>query len=127
MTDIEQKALALVNEVRAELGKPFFGPELCGETFTALCRSIEQHEQFKREVSDAVDRSIDDCGHDGFRKVYIHSHLARFILPKPVDPLVEACTEAHGHGYHDTEAAFADQLRAALAKRGGKIVWENKP
>ena len=122
MTEIEKQAMELLNGPES----PYYYNE-DDHPVTVLARAIEQHEQFKREVSDAVDRSIDDCGHDGFRKVYIHSHLARFILPKPVDPLVEACTEAHGHGYHDTEAAFADQLRAALAKRGGKIVWENEP
>ena len=78
-------------------------------------------EAFKREVSDAVEAFFEASGFDATKG------LARFILPKPVDPLVEACTEAHGHGYHDTEAAFADQLRAALAKRGGRIVWENEP
>ena len=127
MTEIEQKALALVNGVRLEdcCDPLSLGVIENNYGFIALCRAIEQHEQFKREVSDVAE-GILNCTNINKRYGACLT-LNRFILPKPVDPLVEACTEAHGHGYHDTEAAFADQLRAALAKRGGKIVWENEP
>ena len=82
----------------------------------ALCRAIEQHEQFKREVSDAVHKHWGDmpCEFD------------RFILPKPVDPLVEVAEELR-ETYCATGADWAKATRAALAKRGGKIVWENEP
>ena len=112
MTEIEQKALALVNEVISAdqlriLPQYVDKAVLC----EALCRAIEQHEQFKREVSDA----IIDCGAERY--------LGRFILPKPKpDPLVEAVNEAWG--WRNPHSDVTDQLRAALAKRNAKIVWE---
>jgi len=125
MTETERKALALVNEVLAELEgnwaprtKPFGH-----EAFKALCRAIEQHEAFRREVSDAVERAVDDCGHDGLRKAYIHSRFFHFILSKPVDPLVETMLKAWPQ-YADRMDACkrdADALRNALAARGLEI------
>ena len=120
MTEIEQKALALVNEVT-------FGDEPWtlddvrgGFVFKALCRAIEQHEAFKREVSDAVHLAIDRCGHDGLRAGHINEYLGRFILPKPKpDPLVEAVNEAFPH----VNVEFlTDRLRKAIEARGLKIV-----
>lgn len=116
MTDIEKKVLEIVNashpythwsDIRDIGQRPLT---------KALCDTIEQHEAFRREVSDAVWRSIDDCGHDGMRKAHISSRLSRFIIAKP-DPLVEALAEA---GYGSDEYAVAD-LRAALAARGLEI------
>ena len=72
----------------------------------------------RQEVSDAVERCIDDCGHDGLRKAHIHSRLSRFIIAKP-DPLVEVLRDM---GY-SKNADVADDFRAAIEKRGGKIVW----
>lgn len=122
MTEIEKQALELLNGPES----PYYYNE-DDHPVTVLARAIEQHEQFKREVSDFM-AEIYPWAEAGCSLSYMQrERIHHFILPKPVDPLVEACTEAHGHGYHDTEAAFADQLRAALAKRGGKIVWENEP
>ena len=45
--------------------------------------------------------------------------LLRLILPKPVDPLVEAIREA---SVSDADDGDASRLRAALAKRGLKLV-----
>jgi len=50
MTDIEAKALALLNEVRREYP---IGTEYTARHI-ALCRAIEQHETFKQKVSDAL-------------------------------------------------------------------------
>ena len=115
MTDtIEQKALALVNEVRTGYG---WSPHLtlsrhdCSRT-EALCRAIEQHEAFRQEVSDALLDYFD--GH------VVHV-LTRFIIAKP-DPLVEALTGLHW-AYDDNGTPMASELRAAIEKRGGKIVW----
>ena len=84
MTDIEKKALALVNEVRAERsGYP--QQHLCRKdtyVYEALCRAIEQHEAFRQEVSDAVTAF--------WPTKPPPKQFARFIIAKPVDPLVEA-------------------------------------
>ena len=126
MTEIEKKALALVNEITAERNEiPYY--EISRDELSiveALCRAIEQHEAFKQEVSDAVELSIDRSGHDGLRAGHINEYLGRFIIPKPtVDPLAAALAECEGGtkpgpGYdHDAKV-----LREALAKRGLKIV-----
>lgn len=118
MTDIGKKALALLNEVRVERGLPArHGLSLYSDPFAeALRRAIEQHEAFRQEVSDAVEDllkwpSIKSQG-------IIVDRLARFIIAKP-DPLVEAWIEATGN------TVGMEPLNEALAKRGGKIVWEN--
>ena len=46
-------------------------------------------------------------------------YLGDLILPKPVDPLVEAIREA---SVFDADDGDASRLRAALAKRGLKLV-----
>lgn len=114
MTDIERKALALVDEVKAERNgevASFY------DATKALCRAIEQHEAFRQEVSDAVGRAIDDCGHDGMRKAHISSRLDRFIIPKP-DPLVEALTDISGEGGFDNYDHMARRLYHAPAAHG---------
>ena len=115
MTDIEQKALALVNEVRTERGwQPHrtLSQYDCSRTLT-LCRAIEQHEAFRQEVSDAVEGVVNST----YMPAPSEHKLRRFIIAKP-DPLVEALDEIGVCGpdriYH---------FRTAIAKRGGKIVW----
>lgn len=98
MNDIEKKALALLNE--------------CG-WYGALCRAIEQHEAFRLEVSDALKAAINDPDIGPLKA------LERFII---ADPLEEALRDATCDRSTDD---FAEALRAAIAKRGGKIVWEN--
>ena len=167
MTNIEQKALELVNEVRperkGEVASIYDAKEaLCraieqhedttkeierlngviiatadhwlalqsehpiawegaiDEAMAAACAKIreltEQHEAFRQEVSDAVEAYNDlwrkrTPGRDEFM-----GHFIRFIIPKP-DPLVEAMAECGV----DPFESWADQLRAALAKRGLEI------
>lgn len=84
MTDIEKKALALVNEVLRERGYTNEPTAITREYCTdeALCRAIEQHEAFRREVSDAVTAF--------WPTKPPPKQFARFIIAKPVDPLVEA-------------------------------------
>ena len=87
MTETERKALALVNEVKAEY--PLIASEVASNL--ALCRAIEQHEAFRQEVSGAVEAAKRVYG--GHRKAF--DQLDRFILPKPKpDPLVEALEAA---------------------------------
>lgn len=106
MTDIEKKALALLNECGwggAHL-KRAWNPR-----YEALCRAIEQHEAFRQEVSDVCS---DVRLNDGLHK------LDRFIIPKP-DPLVEVLADMglKPKGGYD----WASEFRNALAARGLEI------
>lgn len=117
MTDIEKKALALLKEVLKECG--YTGAIVIDRNrepqAEALCRAIEQHEAFRQEVSDAV---------EAFWPTKLPpEQFARFIIAKP-DPLVEVLIEMNW-AYDDYVPGIAADLREALAKRGGKIVWEN--
>ena len=76
-------------------------------SIVAHARAIEQHEAFKREVSDAIDSSV--------LTPETEAHLSRFIIPKP-DPLVEAVNEAWG--WRNPHEDVTENLRAALAARG---------
>lgn len=119
MTDIELKALALLNEVEAERSTPDW-EDVCRSSLTsseALCRAIERHEAFRQEVSDAVEHLLD--GPVGLGTA--SSHLKRFILPKPVDPLVEVLTDISGEGGFDNYDHMAHRLHQALAARGLEI------
>ena len=106
MTETEKKALALLNECGwggAHL-KRTWNPR-----YEALCRAIEQHEAFKREVSDAV---LDLMAAYGVNRLDVE----RFIIAKP-DPLVEVM-----QAWWDTDGyASIDTFRAALAKHGLKL------
>lgn len=124
MTEAEKKALALLNAVCAEWEvSPATEDDMDGSAcFAALTRAIEQHEAFKREVSDAVEKllawpSIRSQG-------IIVDSVAPFIIAKP-DPLVDAMNESLDRlGAFDAEEA--DNLRAAIEARGGRIVWEGE-
>jgi hypothetical protein len=116
VTDIEAKALALVNEVFIEKGgSPIDYAALvgAGDVVTlALCRAIEQHEAFKQEVSDVV-RDYSDNVDGG----YEWGKLMCLIIPKPKpDPLVDVLADTFGASLID-----ADELRAALEVRGLEI------
>ena len=116
MTDIEAKALALVNEVWKERGYP---PEdevrrRDVPAHEALCRALEAHETFKQEVSDAAEEVVQRQG-----KLQA---LLPFIIPKPKpDPLVEVLLDMELS--HDQEQGQHDAryLRAKLEARGLEI------
>ena len=111
MTDVEKRALELINDSRASRGlapRSSLSADIVEE---ALCRAIEQHDAFKQEVSDAVEE-YDNCIPNRFR---------RFIIPKPKpDPLVEVIAECDD-GTWETKAEYADKFRAALEARGLEI------
>ena len=115
MTDIEAKALALLDEVCEE--RDYVSTAMRREHIVAheaLCRAIEQHEAFKQEVSDEAQEYEEagfPMGWEGFE---------RFIIPKPKpDPLVEVMKEA---GWADAVIdSCAPSLRAALEARGLEI------
>jgi len=110
MTDIEQKALALLDEVAKEMGLGRCNAldlDLLGHR--TLLRAIEQHEAFRQEVSDALSKYDE-----------MPPEFSRFIIAKP-DPLVEVLADMglKPKGGYD----WASEFRNTLAQRGGKIVW----
>lgn len=118
MTDIEQKALALVREVLAERNlsdKRAVRREVSPYT-EALCRAIEQHEAFRQEVSDAVSKAIRFCK-DG-RPASAAGAIGAFVIsaPKP-DPLVDAMNDIGIGVYENIKTEYADTLRADLVRR----------
>jgi len=115
MTDIEKKAL---EQAVAAAGRRMQDYAIMAEgnllrqSIKAHARAIEQHEAFKREVSDAVEGYTSMVGLDP------KHYFARFIIPKP-DPLVEAMSEV---GWTENViTAVAPKLRAALAARGLEV------
>jgi len=88
-------------------------------SITAHARAIEQHEAFKREVSDAVTGFFASGGCDPIL------YLRRFIINKPVDPFVALVGEVVWNDADEPDAVdCAASILNAIAKRGGKIVWE---
>ena len=124
MSDIEKKALALMNEVRVEAGLDTLTKHTTGTTYgsgwEALCRAIERHEAFAQEVSDAVEK------HQENLPWAVYNDLTRFIIAKPpVDPLVEVVAECDGTLF-SKQSDYVEALRAALAARGLEIVERSK-
>jgi hypothetical protein len=119
MTDIEAKALALVREVLAERDlsdKRAVRREVSPYT-EALCRTLEQHEAFKQEVSDVVETLTTN-----YRQSFLRKYLGHFIIPKPKpDPLVEVLEEISGEGGFDNYDHYAHNIHAALEARGLEI------
>lgn len=124
-TGITDKALALVNEVGVYY-YPSLGSASMSDLRTALCRAIEEHERFRQDVSDAVEAVFAGYHDAPIPWVVMRRKLEPFIIPKPVDPLVEAMQEAcgaQGLATKHTPGELTEHLRAAIEKRGGKIVW----
>ena len=116
MTDIEQKALALVNEVRAEAGHSVLTEHNPGVSYgccwEALCRAIERHEAFRQEVSDAVEGVVNST----YMPAPSEHKLRRFIIAKP-DPLVDAIRTEWPFTFQDGAEVHANRLRAAMKAR----------
>ena len=127
MNDIEQKALALVNEVARELGwgetKEIFA---AGYTRNeALFRAIEQREAAKQELADFKQKVSDAAEvYEEMGCPMAWEGFEQFIIPKPKpDPLVDA---AKMMGYFNTAAnAWAEDVRAALDALGFEIREKN--
>ena len=123
MSDTEEKALALVDEVRAERGYSdvqTYPADRKFPPFEALCRAIEQHEAFRQEVSDAL--SVYQKAASTQQRSLIWDALTRFIIAEP-DPLVDVWLEAFPGNHVDDARDECAKISEALAKRGGKIVW----
>jgi hypothetical protein len=106
MTDIKEKALALVKEMLRETEGANEPTSIIHGYMHALCRAIEQHEAFKQEVSDALEMYSPESRNPA---------LGRFIIPKS-DPLVEVIA-----GWTGGTVLLASDLRAALDARGLEI------
>lgn len=92
----------------------------------AHARAIEQHEAFRQEVSDAVEKTVNAVHSDS--SLIVWSQMRRFIIPK-LDPLVEAMRDAcgaQGIATKHTPGELTKHFRTALAARGGRIVWEGE-
>jgi hypothetical protein len=119
MTDIEAKALALVNEVRTEHGfavsDSFDRDEY--SINEVICRAIEQHEAFRQEVSDTLQEYIECFSPPSWHRI------DQFIIPKPKpDPLVEVikAMQAEPTTYVTSEV-YANRINAALDALGFEI------
>ena len=125
MTDIEQKALALVNEVSDNKhtdARSIHEVYSAVALSTALCRAIEQHEAFRQEVSDVVEQALSFGDVESLRRKGV---LSRFIIPAPKpDPLVEVLKDL---SWDEETAAeeWAGDIRKALAARGLEIREKN--
>ena len=108
MTDIEQKAQALIN---AEIDYDPTAND--AHEHKALCRAIEQHEAFRQEVSGVMTY---------IKALYptLPRNFNRFIIPAPKpDPLVAM---AEGMGCYGADAEdLAEEIRAALDACGFEI------
>ena len=119
MTETEKKALALVNEVFQERDLSLDSYLNCTSNsyHEALYRAIKQHEAFRQEVSDAVEKLIDRVSVNERQRVELA--LSRFIIAKP-DHVQDALEEVFaGDSLH---IDCAKELRDALAARGLQIV-----
>ena len=122
MTDIEEKALALINEILKERrigGDCDTIYRATDATDEALCRAFEQHEAFRQEVSEAVAEYF-DCQQNGSRSMFevAEMRLHSFIIPAPKpDPLVYAMDKLE---WCNTDA-LAKDLRDTLDALGFEI------
>ena len=133
MPTIEERALALVNAVQELRGHPPLARFRSDTTMAeALLQSIEAHDAeraahalFRQEVSEAVERFRADWQHATPARDQYDCTLGRFIIAES-DPLVEAVKDCGYATLDAIEPEFAAELRAALAKRGLKLVEVGK-
>ena len=117
MTEIERKALELTHK-----GTYL---EVNVENMSAIAEAYrnlhERHEAFRQEVSDAVKGFWNYCC---TTDTPFPADLERFIITKP-DPLVEAVKDIlDDDSLHNAEE-FSEAIRAALAERRGRIVFDD--
>lgn len=117
MTETKKKALALVNAVSDAEITDIEADATFYDLYEALYLAIEQHEALRQEVSGSVQHYLDQWQNSTPSREVFACQFASFIIAKP-DPLVEAMAEVTDAN----DANAADQLRAALAARGLKIV-----
>ena len=129
---IEEKALALVNEIEREEGENELTRRIMRGLIMdeALCRAIEQREAAEQELADCKQeladfrQEVSDAVWDyyGGKHIPRTSMFAKFAIPKP-DPLREI---AEAWGLHNTVAkSWVEDLRATLEARGFEIREKN--
>ena len=119
MSDIEKKALALAIETRVDDRYRLCpDPALTFGLWEALCRAIEQHEAFKREVSDAAVEYNEHGAQSGWLGF---DHFIITEADEVTAGLALAVEETLELVIGDEDAR---RLRAAIEARGGRIVWE---
>ena len=137
MTDTtEQEALALVTEIRKEAtiltgydGQSYQILTRWADCIEALCRAIERDKAFRQEVSDVFEATISALDQlvlgerDEAMVRGIRIATARFIIAKPLDPLVDAWQMAFPGTHIEDARDECATISAAIEKRGGKIVW----
>jgi hypothetical protein len=122
MDEMERKALAYACECAGR--EPHHYARMSDDlplkaSITAHARDIIQNAAFRREVSDEL------LQYYGSLHNASGEPLARFIIAKPVDPFVALVGEALWNDADEPDAVdCAASILNALAKRGGKIVWE---
>jgi hypothetical protein len=116
MSDIKEKALALVKRFYPECPDDYQGRRL-----QIAMAAIEQHEAFRQEVSDTVEGFNKRWATATLRQQDWGALLGLIIIAKP-DPLVEALAESDiGFGPDWGWGEQAKALRAALEARGWEI------
>ena len=127
MPTIEERALETAVEAvgrRMQDYRVMAEENILRRSIEAHARVIAEFEAFKREVSDSVEHYLDQWRYSIPSREVFACQFGSFILPKPVDPLVEAVKDCGYATLDAIEKEFADDLRAALAKRGGSIVFK---
>lgn len=116
MTEIEKKALALLNEF-SDYEVPDLDEAQYSTTIQALCRAIEQHEAFRQDVSVELSAYSEWCKSAGLQFPLL---LERFIAkPDPVNSgLAVAVEEALELVIGGEDVA---KLREALGRRGLQV------
>ena len=121
MTDIE-KARSMWG-LLANVGLPLDHSTRC-QVANVFANLIEQHEAYKREVSDAVEE-LAVCVYDDSSSI-VRRYMGRFIIAKP-DPLVEVISSAlregspfNEDGSHDYTAE-AKVIAAAIRASGLEV------
>jgi len=118
MNEIEQKALALVNEVTGESVSRITHASHYDLQLT-LYRAIEQHEAYKQKVSNRARKVVSgfSTGH------WVRCDLEEFITPAPKpDPLVAVLGDLE---WNNNSPECAAELRAALEACGLEIRSKN--
>ena len=126
MTDIDPKALEHACQCAGRSVHHFdrMGDDLpLRASIIAHARAIEQHEAFKREVSEFA------LGVKGYmasvKAMAWQSDCDELILPKP-DPLVDAWQMAFPGNHIEDARDECAKISAAIEARGGRIVWEGE-
>ena len=128
MTDIEQKALALVKRFYPECSENYRG-----RRFQIAMAAIEQQEatkqelkDFQKEVSDRVKIITSTTVDDGVWRTWASDWLSEFIIPAAkLDPLVEImeqCSGAEAKEGETWEEAMARNFRAYMEAHNLTIV-----